>query len=63
MLLLATVFLRCCISARLLSWLERVVKRFYNRMIVEFANVFDYMRSNFLPIVIYGGSPIYPFVG
>ena len=30
---------------------------------MEFANVFDYIRLNFLPIVICGGSPIYPFMG
>jgi len=30
---------------------------------MEFANIFDYIRSNFLPIVIYGGSPIYSFIG
>jgi len=30
---------------------------------MEFINVFNYMRSNFLPIVIYSSSPIHPFVG
>jgi hypothetical protein len=40
-----------------------MAKRFYNGMIVEFANIFNHMRSNFLLIIIYSGSPIYPFMG
>src|SRR6266702_4785026 len=70
MLLLATIFLQYCISAKLfiiiiifLSWLKCTAKHFYNKIIVEFMNIFDYMQSNFLLIIICGGSPIYPFIG
>jgi len=30
---------------------------------MEFANIFNYIQLNFLPIVICGSSPIYPFMG